>query len=77
MELLESQEEFVSGSQTTAAYFTMVFVEECFEMSGIVLFFPTMVCFVETSWGALRLTVEGPTQAPAHADDTDSFRQAA
>lgn len=77
MEMLESQEEFVSGSQTTAAYSTMVFIEECFEMSGIVLFFHTMVRFVETSWRALRLTVEAPTQAPAPADDADSFREAA
>lgn len=58
MEMLESQEEFVSGSQTTAAY-------------------STMVRFVETSWRALRLTVEAPTQAPAPADDADSFREAA
>lgn len=77
MEMLESQEEFASDSQITAAYFTMVFIEECFEMSRVVLFFHTMVRFVETNWGALRLTVEAPTQAPAPADDTDSFRQAA
>ncbi len=77
MEMLESQEEFASDSQITAAYFTMVFIEECLEMSGGVMFFHTMVRFVETSWGALRLTVEGPTQAPAPAGDTHSFRQAA
>ncbi|MFO0775754.1 MAG: hypothetical protein U0172_13925 [Nitrospiraceae bacterium] len=79
MEMLEAQEEFITGSESTPKYFVMVLIEECLEMSGLTLFFHTLVRHLQDRWGTLIIT-SSATQHPPESEHTNkdgSYRKAA
>lgn len=58
LEMLESREEWLTQSQSTAIYHTMVFVEELLEMSGVVLFLSSLAGYLREGPGSLTVTID-------------------
>ncbi len=58
LEMLESREEWVTHSQSTAPYHVMVFVEELLEMSGVLLFLSCLAGYLRDGPGSLTVTID-------------------